>query len=188
MNTVEKLISLYKKNNYELQENNLIPNLFGVRASCTKNTGIYPKDFIGLLFKDNDIWNYIITPAYTTLENFLINSSLHTLGIYILKPGQYKDVYKIGYHKLKFEALRQIKDMTYYFISKENKEERTINLFSNLHKATSNLISNNLNKYNNGSQIITNYYDFLKIQAMLKKAADSYSPYFSYTLFEESEL
>jgi len=182
----DKIIQAYTNKNYKLEEN--IPNIFAVRNTKV-HTDIYPHDYFGVLYKEKEEWKTIITSGYTQIIPFLKKNAISNLGIVSLIPGQYLEIYRIGYHKLPFELLRQVRDMTYLIETSIDSRVITENKYSNIHRVNTHQLGANLIRYNNGGQFIINSIDYNKIDEIIKKAAYKDNEIlFNYTLFKDVNL
>lgn len=193
---VKGLKDVYDKKGYAFFTNgdyNL--NIFGIRT--------YPgtvnkfDDVIGLAYKVNDNW---VTKAYAATTDpglYWLNNLMNTNGTAILKEGQYRGGWKVGYHKGQYKALVQNKPVTVYRDrNKDNKHdfnEDTLEtgLFGiNIHRATANAgqTSTQVDKWSAGCQVIAAANDFTAFMSIIDKAAAKYGSVFTYTLFNERDF
>lgn len=118
------------------------------------------------------------------------------LGTAILKPGQYIDAYRIGYHRnnKKHRALVQtgakvtvIRDNT-KDTKKDKTTEETGYFGINIHGANHGVTTTNINKWSAGCQVAANWWDkeaLVDIAGQFKTVTGNY---FTYTLLEEADL
>ena len=56
--TTQSILEAFNRKDYYLRSGDLSPNIFGVR-STKEHKDLYPHDFLGVLFMDNNEWNTI---------------------------------------------------------------------------------------------------------------------------------
>lgn len=136
---------------------------------------------------------YTIT---TDPGTFYLSQPLSRLGTAVLKPGQYKDAWKLGYHKQSQDhpALVQIGKVTVYRdndkdnVAEESKTEETGLFGINIHGANKNGITSSVSKWSAGCQVFCEWSkkeEFLKICRMFEKANGNK---FTYTLLLEKDF
>ena len=109
-------------------------------------------------------------------------------GTSLLKANQYVDTWKVGLHQGKYEALVQAKPVTVFRDSNKNDvaEESGVTdtgIFGiNIHRANEKLVSQLIDKWSAGCQVLNNPADFKKLMDMAKATKQ---PFFTYTLLKE---
>lgn len=114
-------------------------------------------------------------------------------GTAILKEGQYRGAYKVGYHKGKYKALCQRKPLPVY--RDGNKDDKfDLNplcidkgIFGiNIHKAGEN--STLVDGWSYGCTVLAKSIDFNALMRLVEKSASIYGNSFTYTLINEEDL
>jgi hypothetical protein len=177
----------YKVEELQLQFNKLgykwLPfQIVGIRSKANNSNKF--DDLIGLIEKDNITW----FTGTTNPGTYWLKNLLNPKGAALLKPNQYLDTWKLGLHQGKYEALCQIKPVTVYRDSNKNNfaEETAVvdtGLFGiNIHRANPSLISNIIDKWSAGCQVLNNPLDF---NFLIKRCKESQLKNFSYALLKE---
>lgn len=114
-------------------------------------------------------------------------------GTAILKEGQYRGAYKIGYHKGKYKALTQAKPLPVY---RDGNKDNTFDLNPisidkgifgiNIHKAGDN--STLVDGWSYGCQVLSKSIDFNALMRLVERSASIYGNSFTYTLINEEDL
>lgn len=163
-------------------------NLIGIR-NPKRIAGAFDDLFV-VCYKDGKDWieeKYICTTE-AGLDQHL--NPTHSVGVAVLKPGQYRGAYKLGMHRGKYEALCQTgNEVTIYRDSnKDNKVDYTnpaSGYFGiNIHRANSKLIAQSTNVYSAGCQVIQNPADFLRLMGLCHLQLGIGYDKFSYTLID----
>lgn len=141
-------------------------------------------DLIGLIENNTITWFTGTTnPGVHWLKNLL-----NPKGSALLKPNQYLDTWKLDLHQGKYLALCQRKNVVVYRDGdKDNFSEETAitetGLFGiNIHRANPSVISQLIDKWSAGCQVINNPHDF---DYLIKRCQSSGLKDFSYTLLKE---
>lgn len=135
-------------------------------------------------------WTITTNPGVYWLQHPMSN-----LGTAVLKPGQYTDAYKLGFHQQKTDhpALVQIGNVTVFrdnnLNDKPEESARTeTGLFGiNIHRGNANGATPSIGKWSAGCQVFQVKRDHDELLRLL----GNYAPVdgkFSYTLVKESEL
>ncbi|MDA1284679.1 MAG: hypothetical protein O3C61_07110 [Proteobacteria bacterium] len=172
-------------------------NIIGIRNSKTENmvTNRFD-DTITLSYKINGEWQYHEFDCTTDPGTHWVENVMNDKGVAILKPGQYPKSYRIGKHQGKYEALCQQNPVTVYRdnnrddIYNLNTEKTDTGLFGiNIHRATKKAgnKSTNIDKWSAGCQVIASNDDWTKFIKICKKAKDTWSNNFTYTLITSNE-
>ena len=172
-------------------------NIIGIRNSKTENmvTNRFD-DTITLSYKINGEWQYHEFDCTTDPGTHWVENVMNDKGVAILKPGQYPKSYRIGKHQGKYEALCQQNPVTVYRdnnrddIYNLNTEKTDTGLFGiNIHRATEKAgnKSTKIDKWSAGCQVIASNDDWTKFIKICKKAKDTWSNNFTYTLITSNE-
>ncbi len=191
----EKLFKLYGYSYFTNGDYNL--NIIGIRnlidGTAHKNTF---NDALLLLYKINgqwikEIYRYTTDPGQTTL-----NAPSNSKGTAILVPGQYKGVYKIDLHNGKYKALCQ-RNGNVAVYRDNNKDARLnfdpttidVGMFGiNIHRAKDNAVTELINGYSAGCQVLKDSNDFNHFMQILEKSSKKYGNKFTYTLITSDML
>lgn len=143
-------------------------------------------------FDDN--WNYFAFPATTDPGTFYRKNPLNVKGTAVLKPGQYRSVYKVGRHK-NYKALQQIDEMTVYrdanhdtHLDTTGMEEDTGLHKINIHRSNADKASTVVGKWSAGCQVFQDPDHFLFFLKLCDRGSEKFGNKFSYTLLEESDF
>ena len=174
-------------------------NIVGIRNSLTKNqvTNRFD-DLITVCYKIGGEWNYhefdcTTDPGTHWVENCMIPEK----GVAILKEGQYRGSHKIRKHQGRYEALGQCRPVTVYRDNNRddvynlNTEKTDTGLFGiNIHRATkyAGKKSTQVDKWSAGCQVIASNDDWTKFMKIMRKARDTWSNSFTYTLIESKDI
>lgn len=156
-------------------------------------------NIIGLRSKDykaNTFCDLLITvsPNSTKIYNITTRPGKHWLvnllnpkGAAVLKPGQYKNAYRLGKHK-GLDALVQVAPVTVYRDNDRDELAETqgqldSGLFGiNIHRANSSITSKLVDKWSAGCQVMA---DPVKFEQFLSDCRASGKGFFTYTLLNE---
>ena len=173
--------------------------------------GVYNLNIIGIRHKGNNITNhfddYIVVIYNTDKEKNVkrifqcttlpgkkaMEHPIQIKGTAILKEGQYRGAYKVGYHKGKYKALCQKKPLIVY---RDNNKDQVYDLSPisidkgifgiNIHKAGDN--STLVDGWSYGCQVLAKSIDFNALMRLVDKSASIYGNSFTYTLINEEDL
>lgn len=170
-------------------------NIIGIRnKSRVANTF---NDKMCLFYKVDGEWVTKVYPCTTDPGTYYLKQPMTKLGTAIIVPYQYRGLYKIGLHKGKYEALCQqtgVKVAVYRDNNKDNildYDPRTIEtgIFgTNIHRATLNGTSIEVNNWSAGCQVIANIDNFNEFMNICRKSAKIYGNKFTYTLFDQRQI
>lgn len=168
-------------------------NIIGVRHKGNKVTNKF-EDCIVVIYNTGNEKNIKRIFACTTLPGKkAMEHPTQIKGTAILKPGQYRSAYKIGYHKGKYKALCQAKSLPVY--RDGNKDDKfDLNPISidkgifgiNIHKAGEN--STLVDGWSYGCQVFSKSIDFSSFMRLVERSASIYGNSFTYTLLNEEDL
>ena len=168
-------------------------NIIGVRHKGSKVTNHFD-DCLVVIYNTTTEKNVKKVFTCTTLPGKKAMEHLTQVkGTAILKPGQYRGAYKIGYHKGKYKALCQAKSLPVY--RDGNKDDKfDLNPISidkgifgiNIHKAGDN--STLVDGWSYGCQVLAKSLDFNALMRLVDRSASIYGNSFTYTLINEEDL
>ena len=174
-------------------------NIVGIRNSLTKHkvTNKFD-DLITVCYKTGEEWNYHEFECTTDPgTHWVENCMLPDKGVAILKEGQYRGSHKIRKHQGRYEALGQCRPVTVYRdINRDdvynlNTENTDTGLFGiNIHRATkyAGKKSTQVDKWSAGCQVIASNDDWRLFMKIMRKARDTWSNSFTYTLIESKDI
>ena len=171
-------------------------NIFGIRSNDPTPDEF--NDILGVAYRDKYNQPVVLFFAGTTDPGmtFLAEKMGNQQGTFILKPGQYKSCWKLGYHKGRYEALVQ-SEFAQFVGWRDNNKDRQLTMKGKLYTDVSGLnchttsFSKQIQKvgpYSAGCQVIQDVKEQLIHMAIIKKSLELYGDYVSYTLFEESDI
>tara|TARA_R100000008_G_scaffold77895_1_gene58571 strand:+ start:2793 stop:3365 length:573 start_codon:yes stop_codon:yes gene_type:complete len=163
-------------------------NIIGIRSETHKPNKF--DDRICVVYKDESGWITRTFEATTDPGQYWLDHPMRPEGAAILVPGQYRGVYKIGTHR-NYTALTQrggrvkvYRDGNKDEILDHDPESITEGYYGiNIHKAGTE--STNVNKWSAGCQVFARSDDFECFMALVKKSADIWGEFFTYTLVDE---
>lgn len=196
--TIEKLIEVYRKKNYEFDLRDNVVNLFGIRAKESQSDKF--DDTVGLFVSLEGKRKLELYQATTDPGKNWLLTPMRKEGTAIMVPGQYRDLYMLGRHK-DYEALEQRANANYvrdnnkdskldFSLYREGKGEIfSDNIKSNLHRASSNKIVNFVGLYSAACQVIQNPKHFESLLGYCKNQIHHGWPNrFNYTLLEITDF
>mgnify|MGYP003155328724 FL=1 len=188
----------FEKGDYNL-------NIVGIRNSDTKNkvTNAFD-DKITLSYKigtdkegKGGEWQFHCFDCTTDPGTHWVENIMRKEGVAILKPGQYRSSHKIRKHQGRYEALGQQKPVKVY---RDNNRDGWYNLNEdsvqeglfgiNIHRATKHAgkKSTQIDKWSAGCQVIASNDDWKLFMKICRKARDTWSNNFTYTLLESDKV
>jgi len=167
-------------------------NIVGIRSEDMSSNQF--NDWITVFYLSGQFWNFFAFPATTDPCTLYRQNSCNVKGTAILKPGQYRGAYKIGYHK-GYKALQQQKPMTVYRDANRDKildtfgmEEDTGMFGINIHHANAYKASTEVGKWSAGCQVFQDPDHFAFFMTLCEKARKKFGNSFTYTLLREDGL
>ena len=168
-------------------------NIIGVRHKGSKVTNHFD-DCLVVIYNTPNEQNVKRVFVCTTLPGKkAMDHPTQIKGTAILKPGQYRGAYQIGYHKGKYKALCQKKPLIVY---RDNNKDQVYDLSPisidrgifgiNIHKAGDN--STLVDGWSYGGQVLAKSIDFNALMRLVEKSANIYGNSFTYTLINEEDL
>ena len=168
-------------------------NIIGVRHKGAKVTNHFD-DCLVVIYNTPNEQNVKRVFVCTTLPGKkAMEHPTAIKGTAILKDGQYRGAYQIGYHKGKYKALCQKKPLIVY---RDNNKDQVYDLSPisidkgifgiNIHKAGDN--STLVDGWSYGCQVLAKSIDFNAFMRLAEKSANIYGNSFTYTLINEEDL
>ena len=171
-------------------------NIIGVRHSGSKVTNHFDDCIVVIYNTDTEKGVKKVFPCTTLPGKKAMDHPMNVKGTAILKEGQYRSGWKIGYHKGKYKALVQNTPLTVY--RDGNKDDKfdlkptciDKGIFGiNIHKA-GNLDAGStlVDGWSYGCQVFKKAIDFASFMRLVEKSARLYGDKFTYTLINEDDL
>ena len=168
-------------------------NVIGVRHKGAKVTNHFD-DCLVVIYNTGNEKNVKRVFTCTTLPGKkAMEHPMQVKGTAILKEGQYRGAWKIGYHKGKYKALCQAKPVPVY--RDGNKDDKfDLNPISidrgifgiNIHKAGDN--STLVDGWSYGCTVLAKSLDFNALMRLAERSASIFGNSFTYTLINEEDL
>lgn len=120
-----------------------------------------------------------------------LKEKMNPKGCAVLKAQQYIDTWMLGKHKGVYEALVQAKNVIVYRDTNKDNRSDTNGKFEsgmfgiNIHRANPNAVSQLIDLWSAGCQVLNNPLDFAKLIARVKIANQAGQKFFTYTLLQE---
>jgi len=180
----------YRSKGYDFKTRPFEPNLLGVRNNyIATNTW---DDMLIMTYKTNDEVKVVIFKNFTTDPGFyfLKTKLLNPKGCAFLKEGNYPNMFIVGLHQGKYEALRQNKNVTVYRDADKDNDlemhtEDTGMFGINLHHGYgSKVIFNN----SAGCQVLKDISDLNTVLTICKIKENLYGKGIDYTLTNLKEI
>ena len=172
-------------------------NLFGIRTEdATVNTF---NDWVGCVYRDaRMLWHCDYWPATTDPGLYWLENPSNVDGTAVLVPGQYRGVYKRDLHSGKYLALCQRngpvdvwRDDDRDGVIDPDKSQVYSGFFGiNLHHASYDGTSTQVNKWSAGCQVIANISNFNKMMDLSARQIEYHPTWtaFTYTLLTEDQI
>ncbi len=169
-------------------------NIVGIRSDSILANKF--DDELHVFFKNNtNQWVHYIFPATTDPGTYWLKSPMHPQGTAILMQGQYKQSYQMGLHRGKYYALVQRKPVTVLRDYDRNALLDFMNgkpdtgLFGiNIHRASVNGTTKEVDQYSAGCQVFANINDFNQFMQLCEKHRQLYGNSFTYTLIDKRAI
>jgi hypothetical protein len=171
-------------------------NLIGIRNSDTGDTVTNAfDDTFFIAYRDAGSWkthNYACT---TDPGAHWQQAPMNAGGTASLVPNQYRSTWRIDLHQGLYKALKQFKPVdTYRDKNKDLKYTRHIEDITNgiyginIHRASATGVSNRVDKWSAGCQVIADSADFANLMYLAHVAEKKYGNSFTYTLLESKNI
>ena len=180
--------SYFTKGDYNL-------NIIGVRHNGNRVTNHFDDCFVVIYNPGNGVVRKIF-PCTTYPGKKAMEHPMNIKGTAILKPGQYRGCWQIGYHKGKYKALVQCKPVPVY---RDGNKDDVFDLKPtcidsgifgvNIHKAGDSVNGSTVvDGWSYGCQVLAKATDFGTFMRLVEKSAKLYGDKFTYTLLNEEDL
>lgn len=195
---LEYILSVMRKKNYAVFEDRAGKgydlNIVGIRSANEMPNRF--DDLLTVFYRDGSRWQQHTFPATTDPGLYWLTARWGGLmGTAILKEGQYRSAYQIGYHKGQYEALVQRRPVTvlrdYDRDGRHtfNTDREETGLFGiNIHRAHAERSLMSVDAWSAGCQVVQNPRHFDELMTLAKKASETYGNAFSYTLLHENDF
>lgn len=165
-------------------------NIIGIRSD--DDTPNVFNDLICFMWKYKGQWSLVKFKATTDPGTYWLNNPMNTEGTAIVKPGQYRGLWKLGKHQGKYLALKQIGSITIYRDNNKddkhdyNSPEETGIFGINLHHAGND--STQIDKWSAGCAVIGNINEWEIAISIITSSATIWGDSFSYSILNEKDL
>jgi hypothetical protein len=187
---LSKIKGILRSKGYEIYTKPNELNIVGIRSTNTISNRF--DDEIHVFYKVAPlIWHYHVYKATTDPGTFWLLNPMQPQGTAILAQGQYKGAYKIGLHQGKYKALVQSKPIT---VIRDYSRTAKLDFMNgskdkgmfgiNIHHASSNGITKQVDKYSAGCQVFANINEFNEFMGLCEKQMSLYGNSFTYTLID----
>jgi hypothetical protein len=171
-------------------------NLIGVRNSDTGDTVTNAfDDTFFIAYRDAGKWKIHNYACTTDPGAHWQQAPLNAGGTASLVPNQYRSTWRIDLHQGVYKALKQFKPVdTYRDKNKDLKYTRHIEDITNgiyginIHRASATGVSNRVDKWSAGCQVIADPADFANLMYLAHVAEKKYGNSFTYTLLESKNI
>jgi hypothetical protein len=171
-------------------------NLIGVRNSDTGDTVTNAfDDTFFIAYRDAGKWKIHNYACTTDPGAHWQQAPINAGGTASLVPNQYRSTWRIDLHQGLYKALKQFKPVdTYRDKNKDLKYTRHIEDITNgiyginIHRASATGVSNRVDKWSAGCQVIADKADFANLMYLAHTSASKYGNSFTYTLLESKNI
>lgn len=172
-------------------EGNYALNIIGIRAGSDQPNVF--NDYLLVAFKLFGIEHVLCFPCTTDPGLFYRNNPANVAGTAFVKRGQYPGLWKLGLHQGKYPALVQARKVIVWRDNNQDgkfdQEQEQEGLFGiNLHRASENNLSTQVDKWSAGCQVMPCPLEFKLFIQLCAKAAELHGNEFTYTLLDEADL
>lgn len=187
---IRELIGILKSKGYKVYDRPFQLNIVGIRSAQTLANKF--DDELHVFFKDmKNRWLHTSYPITTDPGTYWLLHPIQVDGTAILKEGQYKDAYHIGLHRGQYVALVEAKPVT---VIRDYDRNAVLDFFNgkettgyygiNIHHASQNGKTGNVDKWSAGCQVFQNIADFEQFMRLCNKHRNIYGNSFTYTLID----
>jgi hypothetical protein len=169
-------------------------NLVGIRAAGGNPDDTF-NDTLAVLFYQQRRPMMLTMACTTDPGRHYLENPLTERGTAILKPGQYRGMWRLGLHRGQYEALVQNRACTVYRDNNRDPfidaDDSTIDrgLFGiNCHRAAEAQGSRRIRRWSAGCQVVQNPCDFQLLLSLARVAATRWGDSLTYTLLSEDQL
>jgi hypothetical protein len=165
-------------------------NIIGVRSSNTISNKF--DDILYLCYlNSSNTWVQHRFALTTDPGLHFINKPMNSNGTALLKQGQYLNAYALGIHRGKYKALVQRKPITVYRSKNKSRDIDTKTAHTqtgyfgiNIHHASGNGTSEDVDRWSAGCQVIADINNFKLLMKLAEQQANLYGNHFTYTLLD----
>jgi hypothetical protein len=171
-------------------------NLIGVRNSDTGDTVTNAfDDTFFIAYRDAGKWKIHNYACTTDPGAHWQQAPMNAGGTASLVPNQYRSTWRIDLHQGLYKALKQFKPVDTY--RDKNKdltytrhiEDITNGIYGiNIHRASATGVSNRVDKWSAGCQVLADSADFANLMYLAHVAEKKYGNSFTYTLLESKNI
>lgn len=194
---VERVKRAFKRRGYVFQDDgkHYHLNIVGVRSPSTDINHF--DDKMILVYRDESGTLQAVEYAITTDpgEYYTKHKLLNKAGAAILVPGQYRDTYKIGKHRGKYDALCQLGGAVKVWRdgNRDDKLDRSGKIHEgwygiNIHRAGQSGTTQKIGRYSAGCQVFQDANNFATFMSLAGKSRQVRGNRFTYTLLEQADL
>jgi hypothetical protein len=185
-----KILDVLHRNGLKVFSKPYELNIIGVRSSSNISNKF--DDVMYVCYNSgNNMWMQHRFAITTDPGLHFLNKPMNSAGTAILKDGQFINAYQLGLHRGKYKALVQRKALTVYR-SKNNSRNidgkhgsKQTGLFGiNIHHASGNGTSADVDRWSAGCQVIANINNFKTLIGLAEHHAKLYGNQFTYTLLD----
>ena len=187
---LSKIKGILRSKGYELYTKPNQLNIVGIRSPNTIPNRF--DDEIHVFYKVAPLkWHYHVYKVTTDPGTFWLRNPMQPQGTAILAQGQYKGAYRIGMHQGKYKALVQSKPIT---VIRDYDRDAKLDFKNgtkskgmygiNIHRASLNRITKQVDKYSAGCQVFSNINEFKEFLSLCEKHMSLYGNSFTYTLID----
>jgi hypothetical protein len=187
---LSKIRGILRSKGYELYTKPHELNIVGIRSASTIPNRF--DDEIHVFYKVAPLnWFYHVYKVTTDPGTFWLRNPMQPQGTAILAQGQYKGAYRIGLHQGKYKALVEAKPLTVIrdydrdakLDFRNGKKDK--GMFGiNIHRASLNGITKQVDKYSAGCQVFANINEFNEFMGLAEKHRSLHGNSFTYTLLD----
>jgi hypothetical protein len=183
-------IRLFKSLDYRWYSRPYELNIIGVRSPEMRAGKFDDRMFV---IYQSALGKWIIHSFACTTDpgTYWLKSPMHEKGTAILLEGQYIDTYQIGFHKGKYKALVQRKEVD---ILRDMNRDNSLDFYSgkkyrglfgiNIHRALISGVTKFIDKFSAGCQVLSSAKDFYLLMELAEKHRSLYGNKFTYTLID----
>lgn len=187
---LSKIKGILRSKGYEIYTKPNQLNIIGIRSTSTIPNKF--DDEIHVFYKVAPLkWFYHVYKATTDPGTFWLRNPMQPQGTAILAQGQYKGAYRIGLHQGKYKALVQVKPIT---VIRDYDRDAKLDFRNgskskgmygiNIHRASLNGVTKQVDKYSAGCQVFADIRDFNEFMSLCEKHSSLYGNSFTYTLID----
>lgn len=190
----ERIIKIMERKGYKVFKNPTGHdlNIVGIRTGDLSANAF--NDWLCVFYLFDGHWFFVAFPITTDPGTFYREHPLNVKGTAILKPGQYRGMWKIGKHK-GYKALQQNKSAVVYRDANRDNildisgQEQERGLFGiNCHRSNSEKASIQIDKWSAGCQVFQDPDHFSFLLKLCQRGADKFGNSFTYTLLTENDF